>query len=297
MRNNPKTIGVIPARLDSQRLPGKVLLNIGSKPMVHWVYERARQSPLLGALIVATDSDRVHQYCAGHDIPVMMTRQHPSGSDRLHEVMERTDGDIYVNIQGDEPTIRVDHIELLLQPLLTGTCEVTTLKVAIDALTAQNPNVTKVITDNRNRALYFSRHPIPYDRESMESVDTHRRESMDTHRMKDMDTHRMKNMDTHQKEGLGNVGNVGVHKYKKHEMEKVGVHYFKHIGLYGYTRAALELFHSLPQSPLELAEKLEQLRYLENGISICVAETNYDTVGVDTEADLAQAAAVLIGDK
>jgi 3-deoxy-manno-octulosonate cytidylyltransferase (CMP-KDO synthetase) len=264
MRNHPKTIGVIPARLDSQRLPGKVLLNIGSRPMMHWVYERAHQSPLLSALIVATDSDKIHQYCAGHDIPVMMTRQHPSGSDRLYEVMERTDGDIYVNIQGDEPTIRVEHIELLLQPLLAATCEVTTLKVAIDALTAQNPNVTKVITDNRNRALYFSRCPIPYDRESM-----------DTHRMKDVDTHQK------EKEGLG----------------KVGVHYYKHIGLYGYTRAALELFHSLPQSPLELAEKLEQLRYLENGIPIHVAETPYNTIGVDTEADLALATALLLNDR
>jgi 3-deoxy-manno-octulosonate cytidylyltransferase (CMP-KDO synthetase) len=274
MRNHPKTIGVIPARLDSQRLPGKVLLNIGSKPMVHWVYERARQSPLLGELFVATDSDKVQQYCAGHDIPVMMTRQHPSGSDRLHEVMERTDGDIYVNIQGDEPTIRADHIELLLQPLIAGACEVTTLKVEIDTIAAQNPNITKVVTDNRNRALYFSRYPIPYDRES---VDTHR-----------------KNVDTHPKE---DVGNVGFRRFEISEREKMGVHYYKHIGLYGYTRAALELFHSLPQSPLELAEKLEQLRYLENGIPIHVAETPYDTVGVDTEADLAHAAALLIGDK
>jgi 3-deoxy-manno-octulosonate cytidylyltransferase (CMP-KDO synthetase) len=286
MRNHQKTIGVIPARLDSQRLPGKVLLNIGSKPMVHWVYERARQSPLLGELLVATDSDKVHQYCAGHDIPVMMTRQHPSGSDRLHEVMERTDGDIYVNIQGDEPTIRADHIESLLQPLIAGVCQVTTLKVAIDTVAAQNPNITKVVTDNRNRALYFSRHPIPYDREG---VDTHR-----------------KDVDTHPKEDVGNVGVhrfgfVGVHRFgfefKISEKEKMGVHYYKHIGLYGYTRAALELFHSLPQSPLELAEKLEQLRYLENGIPIHVAETPYDTVGVDTEADLAHAAALLIDDK
>jgi len=254
MRNHLKTIGVIPARYDSQRLPGKVLLKIGSRPMVHWVYERARQSPLLSAVIVATDSDKVHQYCAEHDIPVMMTRQHPSGSDRLYEVLERTDGDVYVNIQGDEPTIRVDHIELLLHPLLTGACQVTTLKVAIDAATAQNPNVTKVITDNQNRALYFSRHPIPYDRE---------------------------NLNTQQKEGSGSAG----------------VHYYKHIGLYGYTRAALELFHSLPQSPLELAEKLEQLRYLENGIPIYVAETPHDTVGVDTEADLSLATELLMNDK
>jgi 3-deoxy-manno-octulosonate cytidylyltransferase (CMP-KDO synthetase) len=288
MRHNLKTIGVIPARLDSQRLPGKVLLNIGSKPMVHWVYERAQQSPLLSALIVATDSDRVRQYCEGHDIPVIMTRQHPSGSDRLHEVMERTDGDIYVNIQGDEPTIRADHIDLLLRPLLDGTCEVTTLKVAIDPTVAQSPNVTKVITDNRNRALYFSRHAIPYDRENVENVDTHRLKAVN------------ETVDTHQKEALERVGvqgNSGNSGSGSSGGRKAGVQYYKHIGLYGYTRAALELFHSLPQSPLELAEKLEQLRYLENGIPIYVAETIHDTVGVDTEADLALAAAFLINDR
>ena len=241
MRDDPKILGVIPARLDSQRLPGKVLRLIGPKSMVHWVYERARQSPLLSELIVATDNERIQQYCANRDIPVLMTRQHPSGSDRLHEVMERTGGDVYVNIQGDEPTIRADHIELLLRPLLDGACEITTLRVAIDEAAAQDPNVVKVVTDNRCRALYFSRHAIPFDRDG-----------------------------------------------------KRAIRYYKHIGLYAYTRAALALFHSLPQSPLELAEKLEQLRYLENGIAIHVAETRYDTIGVDTEEDLQKAADFLI---
>jgi 3-deoxy-manno-octulosonate cytidylyltransferase (CMP-KDO synthetase) len=233
MRDHLKILGVIPARFNSQRLPGKVLLHIGSKPMLHWVYERARQSPLLNELWVATDSRTVQQYCLSYRIPVMLTRDHPSGSDRLHEVMERTDGDIYVNIQGDEPTIRADHIELLLKPILDAEAEVTTLKVAIDAVAAQNPHCTKVVTDNRGRALYFSRQPIPFDRDAAGAI-----------------------------------------------------RYYKHIGLYGYTRAALTRFHSLPQSPLELAEKLEQLRYLENGISIVVAETPHDTIGVDTESDL-----------
>ena len=241
MRDHPKILGVIPAHLGSQRLPGKVLLNIGRKPMVHWVYERARQSSLLGGLLVATDSETVQQYCQNHDIPVMQTGEHPSGSDRLHEVMERTDGDIYVNIQGDEPTIRADHIELLLRPILNGDAEVTTLKVALDQDSARDPNYVKVVTDNRGRALYFSRSFIPFDRD-----------------------------------GRG------------------GIRFYKHIGLYGYTRAALTLFHSLPQSSLELAEKLEQLRYLQNGVDILVAETPYDTIGVDTAADLERAAAFLM---
>ncbi len=240
MTDHPKTLGVIPARFRSQRLPGKVLLPIGDKPMLHWVYERARQSPLLNSVLVATDSRTVQEYCLGVNIPVMLTREHPSGSDRLHEVMEKTDGDIYVNIQGDEPTIRADHIALLLGPILEGSAQVTTLKVAINEVSAQNPNYVKVVTDSHGRALYFSRFPIPFDRDAQGKV-----------------------------------------------------RYYKHIGLYGYTRSALSLFHSLPQSPLELAEKLEQLRYLENGIAVTVAETPYDTVGVDTEADLEQARAIL----
>jgi 3-deoxy-manno-octulosonate cytidylyltransferase (CMP-KDO synthetase) len=233
MRDPRKILGVIPARLDSKRLPGKVLRDIAGKAMVHRVYESARQSLLLDALIVATDSEEVRQYCLIHDIPVAMTGRHSSGSDRLHEVMEKTDGDVYVNIQGDEPTLRPDHVELLLQPILAGDAEVTTLKVAIGETAARNPNHVKVVTDDQGRALYFSRLPIPFDRE-----------------------------------GNG------------------GVTYYKHIGLYAYTRMALALFHKLPPSSLELAEKLEQLRFLQNGIAIQVTETSHDTVGVDTEADL-----------
>lgn len=208
--------------------------------MVQWVYDRAKQSPWINELLVATDSEKVRQYCAGHAIPVIQTKQHSSGTDRLNEVMERTDGAIYVNIQGDEPTILPDHIELLLRPIIAKQAEVTTLKVAIDLDTAQDPNVVKVVTDNHGRALYFSRVPIPFDRDAQ-----------------------------------------GRNRF------------YKHIGLYGYTRSALKLFHSLPQSPLELTEKLEQLRYLENGIPILVSETPYDTVGVDTEADLERAARFL----
>jgi len=233
MQKNPKVLGVIPARLDSRRLPRKVLRSIAGKAMVHWVYENARKSPLLSDLIVATDSDEVHQYCRDHQIPVALTGSHPSGSDRLHEVMQRTDGDIYVNIQGDEPTLRPDHLDLLLRPVLAGEAEVSTLCVAVGLEAAQDPNNVKVVTDARGRALYFSRHPIPFDRDRCG-----------------------------------------------------GIRYYKHIGLYAYTRAALALFHKLPQSALELAEKLEQLRYLQNGIPIYVAETPHDTVGVDTEADL-----------
>jgi 3-deoxy-manno-octulosonate cytidylyltransferase (CMP-KDO synthetase) len=239
-KGHSQIVGVIPARLDSQRLPGKVLLEIGGKAIIQWVYERARKSPLFSELLVATDSEKVRDYCSNRGIPVITTGRHSSGSDRLHEVMERTHGDIYVNIQGDEPTIRTDHIDLLLRPILSKRGEVATLKVATDAETAKDPNTVKVVTDAQGRALYFSRLAIPFERDAQ--------------------------------------GNS---------------RYYKHMGLYSYTRSALRLFHSLPQSPLELAEKLEQLRFLENGIPILVTETPHDTVGVDTQADLERAAQFL----
>jgi 3-deoxy-manno-octulosonate cytidylyltransferase (CMP-KDO synthetase) len=240
MREQTGIIGVIPARLNSQRLAEKVLLPIGGRPMIHWVYERARKSSLLDELLVATDSHKIYGYCTGEGIPAMLTREHPSGSDRLYEVVERTRGQVYVNIQGDEPTVSAGHIDLLLRPLLSGKAEVSTLKTAINNAAAQNPNCVKVVTDAGGRAIYFSRHPVPFDRDGAENIS-----------------------------------------------------YYKHIGLYGYTRAALELFHRLPQSPLELAEKLEQLRFLENGVAIAVMETSCDTIGVDTEEDLEKARAFL----
>ncbi len=233
MSDSPKIFGVIPARLDSKRLPGKVLRSIGGKALVHRVYDSARRSPLLHELLVATDHAEVMEYCRRHGIPASLTGRHPSGSDRLHEIMMRTDGDVYVNIQGDEPTLRPEHIELLLQPVLEGDAGVATLKVEIGEDAARDPNNVKVVTDERGRAMYFSRFSIPFDRD-----------------------------------GNG------------------GIRYFKHIGIYAYTRAALVEFHTLRPSSLETAEKLEQLRFLQNGIPIVVVETPHDTVGVDTEADL-----------
>ncbi|HYA41103.1 MAG TPA: 3-deoxy-manno-octulosonate cytidylyltransferase [Syntrophobacteraceae bacterium] len=244
MSDIPKILGVIPARYDSTRLPGKVLRDIAGKPMLYWVYRNARKSRLLADLLVATDSERVLQFCEREGIPVMLTGRHPSGTDRLREVMERVDADIYINIQGDEPTLRPEHIEAIVSPFLTpdARVQVATLKVAVDEAAAQDPNNVKVVTDDRGRALYFSRCPIPFDRD-----------------------------------GAGAVKR------------------YKHIGIYAYTRAALTLFHSLTESSLESAEKLEQLRFLENGVAIYVVETPYDTVGVDTEADLERVRLLLSG--
>ncbi len=235
MTNRLRVLGVIPARLNSTRLPRKVLRTICGRPMVQHVYERCRRCAKLDEVLVATDSDEVAAVCRQLRIPVEMTSPaHPSGTDRLFEVMGRRDGDIYVNIQGDEPLVDPSQLDALLEPFeAEQQTQVSTLRIAITAQEARNPNVVKVVCDARGNALYFSRAPIPFDRDGKEPVQ-----------------------------------------------------YFKHMGLYAYRRSVLKMFHSLPPSKLEMAERLEQLRFLDNGIRIRVLQTTIATVGVDTEDDL-----------
>jgi len=167
-----KVLGVIPARLDSTRLPRKVLRQIAGAPMIMHVFRRARQSELLSDLLVATDSEEVMATCHAHGIPAVMTSpEHPSGTDRIWEVSRGRIADVYVNIQGDEPLITTGHIRSLVEPFRARPAtQVTTLKIAATSLEVQNPNVVKVVCDAQGRALYFSRHPIPYDRDRVGTV-------------------------------------------------------------------------------------------------------------------------------
>jgi 3-deoxy-manno-octulosonate cytidylyltransferase (CMP-KDO synthetase) len=246
LQKKPRIIGVIPARLGSQRLARKVLREIAGKLLVEQVYSRASASSLLDELWVATDSEEVRSACEKRKISVLMTSEkHPSGTDRIWEVMTLRPGDIYANIQGDEPLVRPEHLEALLKPFMEhGNIRVSTLKTKISKEPAQSPNVVKVITDASGRALYFSRSLIPFDRD----------------------------------------GNSAFPIYK-------------HLGFYAYTREALEKFHTLKPSPLELTEKLEQLRFLDNQVPVFVAETPFDTMGVDTEEDLQRANEILLSGK
>lgn len=235
-----KVIAVIPARLQSVRLARKCLRPICGHPMIAWVYHRTRQAAFIDEVLVATDSTEIESYCRRANIRVMMTSSlHRSGTDRLVEVADRLEdppgGDsVYVNVQGDEPMITPGHLHLLLEPLrLDAAARISTLKVRMTAQEAQNPNAVKVVTDTAGRALYFSRLPIPFDRDAAGTAI-----------------------------------------------------YFKHLGLYAYRAATLRQFPALPPSMLEQSEKLEQLRFLENGIPIQVAETPDDTIGVDTQEDL-----------
>lgn len=209
--------------------------------MISWVVEAALACPQLDGLIVATDSEEVAELCQRNGWRVQMTPADlPSGSDRVHAVAQLHPAEIYVNIQGDEPLLRPEHLAALLRPFSRPEVDVTTLKVRCTPENIANPNAVKVVTAADGRALYFSRATIPYDRD-----------------------------------GTGPV-------------------YWKHIGLYGYRKAALDHFHTLSASPLEATERLEQLRFLENGLSLYVEPTDHDTIGVDTEADLRTVEALLL---
>jgi 3-deoxy-manno-octulosonate cytidylyltransferase (CMP-KDO synthetase) len=239
--------GVIPARLGSTRLSRKVLREIAGRPMVEWVWRAAASSGLMDPVVVATDSDEVAEVCRARGIPVAMTSAEcPSGTDRVNEVARTLDADVYVNIQGDEPTLTADFFPPLLKLFERPEVEVATLAVECAREDWRNPNAVKVVTALDGRALYFSRATIPFDRDGV---------------------------------GAGEGG--GFSGYRKH------------LGIYAYRRAALERFAGLAPSPLEKIERLEQLRLLENGIALYVAEAPRDTIGVDTEEDLVKAEAIL----
>lgn len=235
-----KAIAVIPARLASTRLPRKMLREIAGKPLIGAVYEAVRSSLLLADVIIATDSEEIMSVCRMHHWNAQMTSpHHRSGTERVHEISCRESGDIYINVQGDEPLVRSEQIASLLGVMENPAAHVGTLMTPAAEIDIPNPNAVKVVTDLAGRALYFSRATIPFDRDV-----------------------------THP-------------------------HYFKHLGLYAYRKSALDTFVTLPESLLERAERLEQLRFLENGIPIFVAETPHDSIGVDTEEDLQRVIAIL----
>jgi 3-deoxy-manno-octulosonate cytidylyltransferase (CMP-KDO synthetase) len=235
-----KIIAVIPARLASTRLPRKMLREIGGKPLMGWVYEAVRSSPLLSDVIVATDSEEILEACGRHGWNAQMTSTaHRSGTERVHEVSNSMAADVYVNVQGDEPLVRPEQIAALLDVMKDATVQVGTVKTPCPQEDISNPNAVKVVTVSGGRALYFSRATIPFDRDGTAPL------------------------------------------------------YFKHLGLYAYRKPALDLFVTQPESSLEKSERLEQLRFLENGIPIYVGETPYDSVGVDTEEDLQRVSEIL----
>ncbi|RXS95780.1 3-deoxy-manno-octulosonate cytidylyltransferase [Silvibacterium dinghuense] len=168
---NQRVLGVIPARLGSTRLPRKVLREIAGQPMLSWVYHAARACTLLDQVLIATDSEEVLSYAQQHGLPTVFTPADcASGSDRVHAVGESIPADIYVNIQGDEPLLRPEHLDALLAPMSDPAVQVTTLATDCTPANIANPNAVKVVTSASGRALYFSRAGIPYDRDQAGSV-------------------------------------------------------------------------------------------------------------------------------
>ena len=163
----PATIlGVIPARLASTRLARKVLRTIAGRPMLAWVYEAAAACPQLDRVVIATDSEEIANLCRQNNWPVQLTSPDlPSGTDRVHAIAQQIPADIYVNIQGDEPLLKPEHLTALLRPFAQPHVEVSTLKVLCTPENIANPNAVKVVTATDGRALYFSRATIPYNRD------------------------------------------------------------------------------------------------------------------------------------
>ncbi|MFT2011337.1 3-deoxy-manno-octulosonate cytidylyltransferase [Pontibacter sp. 13R65] len=241
-------LGIIPARYASTRFPGKPLTDIKGKSMIQRVYEQASKSSLTKVL-VATDDERIleHVMAFGGNA-VMTSSNHQSGTDRCFEAyqLQETPFSYVINIQGDEPFIKPEQIDLVAACFRNPSTQLATLVKEVKSHEELfNVNSPKVVVNLAKEALYFSRQPIPYCR------------------------------------------NVAIESWHEHHV------YYKHIGIYGYRTDILEQITQLPPSSLELAESLEQLRWLEHGFRIMTALTTLETFGIDTPEDLLKIQAAL----
>lgn len=237
-----RSIGIIPARYASTRFPAKPLIDIKGKPMIQRVYERAKMASSLDHVVVATDNREIFEVVQSFGGEVVMTSEnHESGTERCLEAAEKMDikFDVVVNIQGDEPMISPDQIDSILSCFRQENTEIATLVKLIESSEELfNPNKPKVVIDDDDFAILFSRQCIPYLR--------------------------------------------GVEKNKWIEE----FNFYKHIGMYAYRLETLREICKLKQSRLELAENLEQLRWIESGYRISVAITEEESVSIDTPEDL-----------
>jgi 3-deoxy-manno-octulosonate cytidylyltransferase (CMP-KDO synthetase) len=236
----PEVVIVIPARFGSTRLPGKPLVSLAGKPMIQRVYERCKMATLADRVIVATDDERIVKAVESFGGTARMTRSdHRTGTERVAEVAAHEKGDVFVNVQGDEPLLDPVAVDtavdaLLEEPAAAIATVATPIKTPADIM---DPNVVKTVLDFDNNGIYFSRAPIPWVRDMA---------------------------------------------------SKIQVRHLKHLGLYVFLRDALLEYPTLPQGELERIEQLEQLRWLENGWKIRVAEVEHDAVSVDALEDVAR---------
>ena len=238
-----KVYGIIPSRFGSSRFPGKPLAMIAGKPLVAWVVEAVKKAKSLDEVLVATDDERIVAAVEQYGGKAVMTPSElPSGTDRIAcAAGDFADDDILVNIQGDEPLIDPALIDRLVGKLTQDSRW--SMATAVTPISASSDfaakSVVKVVLDRDGGAMYFSRAPIPCDRDNEPDMSS----------------------------GL----------------------YVRHLGIYAYKVSVLEKITTLPQSPMEKAESLEQLRWLENGYKIRVGVTDIETVGIDTPEDLERA--------
>ena len=239
-----KILGIIPARYESSRFPGKPLADIGGKSMIQRVYEQSSKSTSLEKLVVATDNNEVLQHVKSFGGNVVMTSPaHPSGTDRCFDALSKEEKyyEFVINIQGDEPFIDPAQIDRLVSILSPGV-ELGTLVKRIDfEEELDDTNEVKVVLNRRHECIYFSRNPIPY---------------------------------------LSGAERANwIHEFS----------FFKHIGIYAYRTDVLELITKLPVSSLEQAERLEQLRWIENGYTIKASITDFESMCIDVPEDIDQA--------
>ncbi|QWR78244.1 3-deoxy-manno-octulosonate cytidylyltransferase [Candidatus Magnetomonas plexicatena] len=244
-----KAAVIIPARHGATRFPGKPLALIAGKPMIQHVYERSKKARLAGEVFVATDNAEIFNTVVALGGAAIMTKEtHLTGTDRIAEAARDLPFTVIVNVQGDEPLIEPDMIDAVIELMQDDRASMGTLKKKITTpCDIFDPNIVKVVTDAEGFALYFSRSTIPYLRDVFDGKST------------------LTSMDT---------------------MNSSGILYYKHIGIYGYRKEVLLRLSQLPESELERAEKLEQLRTLTNGYKIKVAETDFDTIAVDRPEDI-----------
>ena len=237
-----RVIAVIPARYASQRLPGKPLIDLLGKPMIQRVYDQVRQAGLPSQVIVATDDERIASVVKGFGGDVVMTSPSiKSGSDRVAAVAREVPGDIFINVQGDEPLIAPEMIDEAVRVIADDTTAVvgTLVKKIESTEELFNPSIVKVVISETGTALYFSRSAIPFLRDVNDQS-----------------------------------------KWLQHHT------FYKHIGMYVFRKDFLRSYSSVPESILERAERLEQLRILEHGYAMKVGVTRFESVPIDTQEDV-----------
>ena len=252
-----KILGIIPARYASSRFPGKPLIDIKGKTMIRRVYEQALKAKSLSEVIVATDDERIYKEVKGFGGNVVMTSTlHSNGTERCAEVANKSEVDVVINIQGDEPFIHPEQIDLLASCFATPdkTQVATLIKESPLNEDLQNPARIKVVVNKNQEAMYFSRHVIPFVRNSPHFTVQGFQSRMPANLPQD---------------------DMAAH-----------LTFYKHIGIYGYRKDVLLEIVKLPESMLETAEALEQLRWLENDYKIKCALTEHDSFSIDTPEDL-----------